>query len=137
MACPLFVDFTRLCLKKFPVLVKFTDFQTCESEQYIDCPVYQVHNSGFCCKYFHSCTKQHVENMPKLIMDIFMSKEVFEALKGIWMNYCLSPVNSKTCAKYHCYSKGETPPIDLQPDGSIISLVDVISKRKIISHPPE
>jgi hypothetical protein len=137
MACPLYIDFTRMCLQKFPELVKFTVFRTCESELYTDCPVYLVHGSGFCCKYFHSCTIQHVENMSKVIMEIFMSKVTFDVLKGLWMNYCLSSKNSKTCAKYQLYSKGEEPPLELQPDGSIMNPSDFINKRKLISHPPE
>ena len=115
----------------------FTTFKTCKSEQYVDCPVYQVCTSGFNCEYLPSCSKQYSEKMPKLVMDIFMNKDAFEVLKDMWMNYCLSPENSKTCAKYQLYSKGEIPPLNLMPDGGIMSPFDFIFKRKRIIHPPE
>ncbi|MCJ7571132.1 MAG: hypothetical protein MUO82_04570 [Candidatus Thermoplasmatota archaeon] len=137
MVCPLFVDFTRMCLKKFPVLVKFTTLQTCDSDQYADCPVYLLCNSNFNCKYLPSCSKQYHEKSPELVQDIFDKKDASEALKNIWTNYCLSPENSKTCAKYQLYSKREIPPLELQPDGSITNPSDFLNKRKHIIHPPK
>lgn len=137
MVCPLYVDFTRMCLEKFPSLVVFTTFNTCESEQYVDCPVYLVCTSSFNCEYLPSCSKQYSEKFPKLVMDIFMTKAAFEVLKDMWINYCLSPENSKTCAKYKLYSKREIPPLNLMPDGGIMSPFDFIFKRERIIHPPE
>jgi len=66
-----------------------------------------------------------------------MNKDAFEVKKDMWMNYCLSPANSKTCAKYKLYSKGEIPPLTLMPDGQRMSPIDFIFKRKLIVHPPE
>jgi hypothetical protein len=126
-----------MCLDKLPELIEFTAFQICISEQYVDCPVYLVCTSSFICEYFPNCSEQYGKNMPKLVMDIFMTKTAFEALKDMWMNYCLSSENAKTCAKYKCYSKVEIPPINLQPDGSIMSPFDYIFKGKRIIRPPE
>jgi hypothetical protein len=137
MVCPFFVDFTRMCIDKIPILIEFTTHKTCNSEQYVDCPVYLVCTSSFNCEYFSSCGKQYNEKIPKLLMDIFMTKTALENLKDIWMNYCLSPENSKTCAKYKLYSKGEKPSVYLMPDGGIMSSFDFIFKRKLIIHPPE
>jgi hypothetical protein len=135
--CPLFIDFTRMCLVKFPTLVKFSIIQTCASEHYVDCPIYQVHDSDFYCKHFYDCANQYIENIPKILQDIFINKNMFEVLKNIWTNYCLSPENSKTCAKYQLYSKGEIPSITLMPDGKKISSFDLLLGRKIIITPPE
>jgi len=137
MVCPLYVDFTRMCLEKFPALVKFTTLQTCESEQYVDCAIYQVCTSDFNCEYLPSCSKQYSEKMPKFLMTIFMNKEASEILNDIRTKYCVSPENSKTCAKYQLYSKGEIPPLTLMPDGQRIRPFDLLFKRKRIVHPPE
>jgi hypothetical protein len=119
------------------MLINFTTLENCTSEQYVDCPIYQVCTSNFNCEYFQSCAEQYSEKIPKLVMDIFMTKSAFEVLKDIWMNYCLSPENSKTCAKYKLYAKGEIPPLTLQPDGSIMSPFEFLFKRKLIIRPPE
>jgi hypothetical protein len=75
--------------------------------------------------------------MGKLVMHIFMNKDAVEVLKDMWTNYCISPENAETCAKYKLYSKGEIPPINLMPDGGIMSPFDFIFKRKLIVRPPE
>lgn len=135
MVCPLYVDFTRMCLEKFPAVVKFSTVQTCRSEQYIDCPIYQVCNSGFVCEYMPHCSKQYSDKFPKLLLDIFMKKNISEILRDIWTNYCLSPENSKICARYKLYSKGEMASITIMPDGQSMSPFDFIFDRKL-SIPP-
>jgi hypothetical protein len=125
------------CLDKIPMLVKFTTLKTCTSEQYVDCPIYQVCTSSFNCEYFSRCSKQYSEKLPKLVVDIFMTKSALGILKDMWTNYCLSPENSKTCAKYKLYSKGEIPPLELHPDGNMVSPFDFIFGRKHIIRPPE
>jgi hypothetical protein len=137
MVCPLYIDFTRMCLDKFPMLVNFTTIKTCTSEQYVDCPVYLICTSSFNCKYLQNCSKQYSEKMGKLVMHIFMNKDAFEVLKDMWTNYCISPENAENCAKYKLHSKGETPSINLMPNGDIMSPSDFIFKRKHITHPPE
>jgi len=137
MVCPLFVDFTRMCIEKFPALVKFTNFQTCDSEQYVDCPVYQVCTSSFNCEYLQNCANQYNEKMPAIVQIIFTNKDALEVMKDMWTNYCLLPENSKTCARNQLYSKGEIPPLTLMPDGHKIRPFDIIFKRKKILHPPE
>jgi hypothetical protein len=137
MVCPLYIDFTRECIKKFPSLVKFTTIQTCESEQYGDCPIYQVCMSDFNCEYMQSCAEQYNTKIPALFKIIYSNKEALKAASDIWTNYCLSQENSKNCAKYQLYSKGEKPPLTLMPDGLKIRPLDLILKRKHIIHPPE
>jgi hypothetical protein len=86
---------------------------------------------------FPRCSKQYSQKMPKFLMTIFMGKESAKVMKDVWTNYCLSPENSKTCAKYQLFSKGEIPPLNLMPDGRRIRPFDLIFKRKHIIHPPE
>ncbi len=137
MVCPLYIDFTRMCIKKFPAVVMFSTFQPCKSEQYADCPIYQACSSDFFCEYMPSCAKQYSEKIPKLIQNTFMDKKIFEILKDTWTNYCLSPEKLKTCARYQQFSKGEIPPFNLMPDGGIMNPFDFLFKRKHITHPPE
>jgi hypothetical protein len=137
MGCPLYVDFTRMCLEKFPTLVKFSTLQTCESEQYANCPIHQVYNCNFYCEYFYDCANQYIEKMPKVLMTVYTNKDAAEVAKDIWTMYCLSPEHSKICAKYQLRSKGEIPPLNLMPDGSKISAFDLLFRRKLIVRPPE
>jgi hypothetical protein len=137
MVCPLYVDFTRMCLEKFPTLVQFTTLQRCESEQYVDCPIYQVKDSDFFCEYFFICANQYIEKMPKVLITLYMNKGASKIASNIWTEYCLSPEKSKICAKYQLRSKGEIPPLTLMPDGQKINALDLILKRKVIIHPPE
>jgi len=83
MVCPLYIDFTRMCLEKFPALVKFTTLQTCESEQYVDCPIYQVCTSSINCEYLQNCSKQYSKKMPKLLQNIFMNKDAYGVMKDM------------------------------------------------------
>jgi hypothetical protein len=137
MACPLYVDFTRMCLDKIPAIVKFTSFQNCTSEQYVDCPVYQICKADFHCKYINNCTKQYSEKIPKFLLTLYANEAAAKVAKDIWTKYCLSPEISKTCAKYQLLSKGEIPPLNLMPDGRRIRPFDLIFKRKRIIRPPE
>ncbi len=135
MSCPLYVDFTRMCVKKFPAFVRFSTFQICESEQYIDCPMYQICIRNYLCEYISKCSDQYNEKMPKLIQAIFKDKKSYETmLHEIWMKYCFSVENSKKCARYHIHANGETPPLTLMPDGQMMRPFDILFKRKQIIH---
>ncbi|HUT00590.1 MAG TPA: hypothetical protein VMY59_09765 [Candidatus Thermoplasmatota archaeon] len=137
MVCPLYVDFTRGCIKKFPSFIKFVTFKTCESEQYVDCLMYQVCTSSFNCEYLIRCSNQYNEKIPKFTMTLLMNKEAGKVITDIQKKYCLSPEISKTCARYSLLSKGEIPPVNLMPNGQKISPLDLILKRKLIAPPPE
>ncbi len=137
MVCSLYVDFTRLCIKKFPMLVKTVSFEICESEQYVGCQIYKICTSEFNCEYLHDCSNQYLEKMPKFVATSFMDDEGVKDMTDILMKFCLSPEKSKTCAKYQLLSKGEIPPINLLPDGRKINPFHVLFNRKRIIHPPE
>ncbi len=136
MVCPLYKDFTRECIIKFPSLVQFTTYQTCESEQYTDCPIYQVCTSEFICEYMPSCGDLNNKKFPAVLKTIYKNKEAQKIATEIWTKYCLSPEYSKTCAKYQLLLSGETPPLTLMPDGKKINPLDLFLKRKHIINPP-
>jgi len=137
MSCPFFVDSTRMCVVRFPDIVKFTAFETCQSEQYIDCPIYLPFNNSFNCEHLNYCIKQRLEETPQYVQNLFMGGEAHRLVKDIQIKYCFSPQNSKTCMRYSLFLKGEIPSSNLMPDGRKINLLDLIKRRKLIIQPPE
>jgi hypothetical protein len=119
------------------MLVKVTSFEVCESEHYVGCQIYKMCTCDFNCEYLHSCANQYIEKMPKFVTTSFMDDEGIKNMTDVLMKYCLSPETSKICAKYQLYSKGETPTINLMPDGRKLSPFDFLFKRKNIVHLPE
>ena len=137
MGCPFYEDFTRLCIKKFPQLVKVASFEICETEQYVGCQIYKICTSNFNCEFLEKCTNQYIEKMPKFVTTLFMDDKGVKDMTDVLMKFCLSSEKSKTCAKYQFYSKGEIPPINLLPDGRKINPFDILFKRKFIVNSPE
>ncbi len=64
-------------------------------------------------------------------------KEIREIFYKFSNQYCISKENHVICAKYKLLSEGKTPPLNLFPDGSKSSLIDLLLKKKLITHPPE
>jgi len=137
MGCPFYEDFTRLCIKKFPQLVKVASFEICETGQYVGCQIYKICTSNFNCEFLENCASQYIEKMPKFVTTLFMDDKGVKDMTDVLMKFCLSSEKSKTCAKYQFYSKGEIPPINLLPDGRKINPFDILFKRKIIVNSPE
>jgi len=119
------------------MLTKVASFEICESEQYVDCQIYMICTSPFNCEYLQICATQYIEKMPKFVTALFMNDEGIKDMTKVLMTFCLSPEKSKMCAKYLYYSQGETPPINLLPDGRKISPFEILFKRKIITDPAE
>ena len=137
MGCPLYQDFTRTCIKEFPQLAKTASFEICDSNLYVDCQIYKICTSDYHCEFLKTCADQYIEKLPRMITSIFMDEKGVKEMTDVLMKYCLSSEKSKSCAKYQLYSKGETPPINLLPDGRKISPFDILFKRKIIVNSPE
>jgi len=137
MVCPLYIDFTRMCIQKFPDVVRFATLNFCDSEQYVDCPIYVACTSDFICEFALNCIRERAEKMPEFFKVLFKGGKVSTLIKESQINYCLSPEMSKTCARYQLLSKGEIPPINLIPDGHKIGPLDLLLGRKLIVHPPE
>ena len=131
MGCPLYKDFTRSCVEKFPMLTKVASYEICESDQYADCQIYMICTSPFTCEFLPQCANQYIEKLPKIITHVFMYEDGVKEMTAVLKAYCLTPEKSKTCAKYHVYLKGEKPPITLLPDGRKLSPFDILFHRNI------
>jgi hypothetical protein len=137
MSCPLYQDFTRSCVKKFPDFLEFPTFDLCASDDYKNCIAYVIFNSEFICPYLTTCGNAYKKNIPKIITKMLDEKEIREIFYKFSVQYCISQESHITCAKYKFLSEGKTPPINLFPDGSKIHPAELILKRKLIMHPPE
>ena len=42
MSCPLYNDFTRECVEKFPEIVSIGTYDYCSSDGYKTCPFYKI-----------------------------------------------------------------------------------------------
>ena len=137
MVCPLYVDFTRNCIKKFPDFLVFPMFDLCDSDDYKECLGYLVVHSPFSCQYMSMCGNEYKKNLPMIITKMLGEKETRGIFYKYTSQYCISLENHIKCAKYKLLSEGKTPPINLFPDGSKIHPTELILKRKQITHPPE
>jgi len=137
MSCPLYQDFTRSCIKKFPDFLEFPTFDLCESDDYKECIAYLIFTSEFMCPYLTTCGNAYKKNIPKIITKMLGEKEIREIFYKYSVQYCISQESHITCAKYKLLSEGKIPPINLFPDGSKIHPAELILKRKLIIHPPE
>jgi hypothetical protein len=132
MNCPLYEDFTRNCIKKFPEFIEFPTFALCESDEHTKCLAYLIYNSKFFCKHLISCGNAYKKNVPKIITNMLGDMETREIFYKLIVQYCLSQKNHLTCAKFKIYEQGEIPPLNLFPDGKKVHITDLIFKRKII-----
>ena len=137
MVCPLYVDFTRECITKFPDFLVFPTFDLCGSENYKECLAYLIVTSPFVCQYLTICGNEYRKNLPKIITQMIGEKETREIYYKIIVQYCVSQENHAKCAKYKLLSEGKIPPITLFPDGSVYNLIDLLLKRKLLKQSPE
>lgn len=132
MSCPLYVDFTRECISKFPDFLVFPTFDLCKSDDYKECLAYLIISSPFTCPYLITCGKEYKKNIPKIITKLLGEKETRDIYYKYTSQYCISQENHVTCAKYKLLSEGKTPPINLFPDGTTAHPMDFIFKKKQI-----
>jgi hypothetical protein len=137
VSCPLYQDFTRTCISKFPDFLEFPTLDLCESDEYNGCIAHLIFTSTFMCRYLTDCGNAYKKKVPKLITKMLGEKETRELFYRFSAQYCISQENHRNCAKYKLLAEGRVPPINLFPDGSKSSLVDVLLKRNLIAHPPE
>ena len=111
MGCPLYEDFSRGCVKKYRRVLQVPTFDICESDNYDECPMYNIIMKKVeCCKYTPACDKE---------MD-FGSWD-FKHLKYIATNFCFYG-KKENCAIYKLRKAGKDVPKELQPDGSKVEL---------------
>ena len=133
MVCPLYIDFTRNCIEKFPDFLVFPTFDLCESDDYNECLAYLILNSSFSCPYLISCGKEYKKTLPTIVKKLLGEKETRNIYHKYAVEYCTSQENHVNCAKYKLFSEGKTPPITLFPDGRELNPLELVVKRKVIS----
>ena len=114
MTCPMFVDFTRECIKKYPEIVKISSYVICESDGYEKCVVYNmIKMPDKNCKYSVPCYIDFFEKQLELTMEeITKSGEQF----------CFNKENRVNCSRYKCLDEGKEISIGLTADGRIVEL---------------
>jgi hypothetical protein len=132
MSCPLYQDFTRMCIKKFPDFLEFTTLDLCESDEHKECLAYLIYTSPFTCKYLSDCGNVYKKKIPMAITKMLGEKETRDIFYRFSAQYCISQENHITCAKYKLLAEGKIPPLTLFPDGSHSSLIDLLLKRKLL-----
>ena len=129
MSCPLFVDFTRECVGKFPELVYITTYDICESNRYDkDCPLYLIIVEGKKpCEFFRKCFKQFIKKEDYLKSKIPNGHTLFRE-KELQI-FCFNEQNRKNCKIYQLYNEGNDDiPLDLIPSGHLHELMPQIKK---------
>jgi len=118
MPCPLFIDFTRECIHKFPDIASIGTYDYCSSDSYKLCPLYKmiVEKSPHC-EFIGKCGMSFIEyfSYPKLV-------EMYESNPQSFLEYCLSDDNKVNCALYKYRKEGKDAPYGLLPDGRKIKL---------------
>lgn len=130
MTCPLFVDYTRHCLEQFPQMVKFSNYDICNSDDYENCLHYIVLNSKSRCKYIDKCADYFTKNTPEIFKSMFNSKKILSTVKEYTISYCLSNENCKNCETYKKFEEGKDPVKYRFPDGKS-HFIDILLKKKI------
>lgn len=107
MSCPLYKDYTRMCVSEFEDVVRITNFSICASEKYQDCAFYRIlHKIEPMCTYAEKCP-----------IYFSLADGGFDALTTMTKNYCFSE-NYIDCERYKIRKTGKKPPMELYPDGS-------------------
>lgn len=108
MQCPMFVDYARECQYKIGFLPVETN-KYCSTEKYKQCPFYiAINELGYVCKYLKQCPA--FEHFKTVNFDDFVD---------IANTYCLSEKNNHNCKRFKIRKRGDMPPFDLMPDGSM------------------
>ncbi|MBU1087991.1 MAG: hypothetical protein KKD05_10825 [Candidatus Omnitrophica bacterium] len=108
MQCPLFVDYARECQYKIGFLPIDTG-SYCSTEKHQQCPFYiAINDLGYACKYLNQCPAfEHFKSVD------------FDEFLALVNKYCLSEKNNSYCKRFKIRKRGNIPPFDLMPDGSI------------------
>jgi hypothetical protein len=133
MACPIYQDFTRACVEKYPALVIYKDFTECESDAYQKCIIYQILQSDFHCKHLDSCLMMFHEKTPEFLRLAIKDPTIYDFLTSRVYDYCLAKDNTARCARYKMKEEGNEPPPGLSPDGINVDIPESTAKQEIAS----
>jgi len=117
MSCPMYIDFTRECIKKFKSILNIGNYDICGSNDgYKDCIFYKtIKYPDDACKYRDKCIGLHIKaDVSKMKIDI-------DILNSMGKQYCFNE-NRTNCAIYKKFKSGEEPSALLTPDGTMIEL---------------
>ncbi len=111
MSCPLYEDYTRMCVEDFKELVEVVSFDFCDTDGYEECPFYKIIKGKVIpCEFVEKC-RERQELKP---FD-------FETIKRVSNDFCLSE-NKVNCEVYKLYKSGKDVPNGLGPDGSMLKI---------------
>lgn len=132
MGCPYYEDYTRLCITRFPKIKNYMSFETCQSDKYTNCLVYNVLQKKFNCKYLERCAEEAVKGIPPLVKFFVEDDITIKLFKEIVLKYCTIEERHSHCANYEAYEQGITPPLELLPNGKKIRISDILLRKEII-----
>jgi hypothetical protein len=130
MTCPLFIDLTRECIKRFENITQIYNFDICQSDEYNDCFFYHIIKNEFNCKYMNQCIESFLEGTPKFFKIIVSDNKISNIIRPVLDRYCLSESNCLTCKRFNKYENCEDPSYKLFPDGKTHYL-DIILGREL------
>lgn len=136
MSCPYFVDFTRDCIRTYPVIIQYKDFSSCGSETYTKCLVYHILQSDFRCQYLNTCLNMFPDDIPEFFRLLNQDPAIYEFVTKPTYQDRLSKENHTQCVRYKLKQEGKEPQPGLTPDGHTVNIADSIFKRKIMFEQP-
>lgn len=124
MSCPLFVDFTRECLEKYPEIINISSYDICQSNTHDKlCPLYMILvEKKKPCEFFQKCFKQFIEKEDFLQSKVPGGHTLFRE-KELQM-FCFNEQNRTNCKIYQLFNEGNDDiPLDLIPSGYLNDLM--------------
>lgn len=131
MGCPYYEDFTRLCITRFSHIKNYMSFETCESDKYTNCLVYNVLQKKFNCKYLEHCAEEAINGIPVLLKFFVEDDMTIKLFKDIVVKYCTVTEKHTQCANFQMYEQGLQPPLELLPNGKKIKITDILLRKEI------
>jgi len=118
MSCPLYENFARHCIQKFPKIVTIGTYDYCSSDHYKICPFYRIIvKKSPHCEFMTKCGLSFIDQFSYSRM-----VEMYELNQQNLLEYCLSDDKKINCAIYTCRKEGRNIPKGLLPDGKKIKL---------------
>ncbi len=115
MTCPMYEDFTRMCVEVFKDVIHISNYDICQAEEgYKKCVFYRLMHQSEKerCKYTEECHRVGTSAANEITIEKAMSLADM---------YCLSD-NKVNCAVYKQIDAGKEVPEGLIADGSKVEL---------------
>ena len=105
MSCPLYIDYTRECIREIEIIPNNT-LEYCTSSKYKKCPFYRIIKKE----------KNICECIKKCAAFKYFQLSGFDKFIELSEKYCTS-TNYKKCKRYVLKKKGGNVPDDMHPSG--------------------